>query len=187
MKQKLVLIFLVISLAVGSAWAFKSLSPKTQPPQAQAQAANTGDTNSTGGEAIPQTNPPQTSTAPPGQTPLFTPNLNEANGAITIPSSVFQTARIKTPGQGALVKNPLVIQGQARVFEGVIKIVVQDGQTTIASKTVQTSAGAPNWGDFNVTLNIEEPKNPMGLVIVYTNSPKDGEAILQAVVPVRFK
>lgn len=72
-------------------------------------------------------------------------------------------------------EDTFTIKGKARVFEGNFQYVVEDGHNELTKGNVQTSAGAPEWGDFEFTVKVkkDQPNSTLTLVL-FESSPKDG-------------
>lgn len=94
--------------------------------------------------------------------------------------------RIDEPAMFAEVGDSVRVTGEARVFEGVFQISVEDGHVVLAHQVIQVE-GAPAWAPFDVTLEFEEtPTSPNGVVFVYTHSPRDGSVMDAIGVPISF-
>jgi len=96
------------------------------------------------------------------------------DGSGRLPSSLYALAsspsiRVTAVGQDSA---RLVVAGLARVFEGTVAWELRDSAGKVLAKGFTTTAGAPNWGYFEIDL----PNPPKGAttMVVYWNSPKDG-------------
>jgi hypothetical protein len=89
-----------------------------------------------------------------------------AKGAITV----------KEPVSGDQVTSPLVIAGDASVFEATLRYrVVTTVGKVLAEGTTTATAGAPQKGTFKVEVAFETPfYGEPGFVEVFERSPKDG-------------
>jgi len=79
--------------------------------------------------------------------------------------------------------------GLARAFEAVVHYQILDatGRIVTPEKTVMTTEGAPEFGQFDVSLQLDKtPALQMGLLMVYTRSAKDGSIQDLVEVPVTF-
>lgn len=168
-----VILLMAAMLGAGYYWGWKSAG------------------SSTPGSSTPSSSPPVSSTSgpatPSASSDVDAPRSTSPTFPNTAPISGFNNVRISAPLQDSQISSPVSIRGQIRVFEAQFKIVIQDGQNIIANQQVQASAGAPEWGNFDVKVPFETPKTDSGQIIFYTMSPKDGAPIVQAVWPVRFK
>lgn len=102
---------------------------------------------------------------------------------------VSRSFKISTPQPGDAVTGPLQVVGQARVFEAVFQVRLEDVNGNILSEQrVMASEGAPGWGDFN--LDIPYPSadgERTGMLRVFTYSPKDGSVLDQIIIPLKLR
>ncbi|MEZ7500773.1 Gmad2 immunoglobulin-like domain-containing protein [Flavobacterium sp. Arc3] len=71
--------------------------------------------------------------------------------------------------------NKFRIQGQAQVWEANINWVIEDGHNELKSGFTTTDAGAPKWGNFDFTFDIEKKEEFSTLtLILFEVSAKDG-------------
>ena len=68
-----------------------------------------------------------------------------------------------------------VVKGKAQIFEAQFSWVVEDGQEELKQGFSMTDAGAPEWGNFNFTVNVAKnrPNSTLHLIL-FESSPKDG-------------
>lgn len=127
----------------------------------------------------PTPSPPAAPAAAASPTPSPTPRptpLVSAKGAITV----------KEPASGDQVTSPLVIAGEASVFEATLRyrIVTSSGKV-LAEGTTTATAGAPQKGTFKAEVAFEAPYySESGFVEVFERSPKDGSVSEIVRVPV---
>jgi hypothetical protein len=95
--------------------------------------------------------------------------------------------RIFKPLPNAEVGTTFTVKGQARVFEGVLNYSFEDGHNVLAEGNAHAAAGAPDWADFEFTVTFEKPTNPVGALILFEKSAKDGTAANQLMIPLKFK
>ncbi|MCL5676960.1 MAG: protease complex subunit PrcB family protein, partial [Firmicutes bacterium] len=96
--------------------------------------------------------------------------------------------QVTSPKPQAVIKSPVTITGKTRVFEGVLRVQVEDGHDVLAEATIQAARGTGEWGDFRITLPFKHtPTNDYGAIVFSTNSPRDGSRVEELLVPVRFK
>lgn len=84
---------------------------------------------------------------------------------------------------------PLVIKGEARVFESTFNYRIKDGDGSIIHESFGMAA-APDmgqYGPFELSVNYPKPKAATGTVEVFEYSAKDGSEINKVIIPVRFK
>lgn len=96
---------------------------------------------------------------------------------------------ILSPVVNEIVGLPLVIRGQARVFENTLnyRLLDGDGSTVLAEGHVMTNAqDAGLFGEYVITTSYDEPASNTGTVEVFDYSAKDGSVIDLAKVAVTF-
>ncbi len=104
---------------------------------------------------------------------------------------IAQTAeniKVTKPLDGARVSSPMIIEGQARVFESNVSLRVRDGDDKILAET-STMANAPDvgeFGPFSLSLVFSEPKYDSGSLEVFEVSAKNGSEINKVIVPLNF-
>jgi predicted small lipoprotein YifL len=85
-----------------------------------------------------------------------------------------------------VVEREFEIKGYARVFEASFGITLEDGHNILVETCGQASQGAPEWGEFTVKIKYENPSNPVGTLILFEESAKDGSPVHQIMLPVTF-
>lgn len=96
--------------------------------------------------------------------------------------------RVFRPCPHQEVTMPVVIAGEARVFENAFSYRIRDADGSILLEGHDT-ANAPDigfFGPFTVSLSYPKPKGTTGTVEVFTYSAKDGSQIDTVTIPVRF-
>lgn len=74
-----------------------------------------------------------------------------------------------------LTENSFRVKGQAQVFEGTINWTVEDGHYILKDGFTTTDIGAPAWGNFNFTFDVEKvDKNSSVTLVLFEISAKDG-------------
>lgn len=82
---------------------------------------------------------------------------------------------VTSPKSGDTVTSPVKISGRASVFEGTLNLRIKDATGAVLAEDFTTcSLGAPEWGDFEATLNYSVSSSQSGTIEVYTISAKDG-------------
>jgi hypothetical protein len=95
--------------------------------------------------------------------------------------------RIFEPAPNTEIGTTFTVKGQAHVFEGVVSYSFEDGHNVLAEGNVHAAAGAPEWADFEITVTFEKPTNPVGALIIFEKSAKDGSPTNQLIIPLKFK
>ncbi len=73
-----------------------------------------------------------------------------------------------------------VVTGEARVYEATIQYEVEDGHYIFLEGYVTASEGAPDWGTFNININIPEEDLPgygTLMLILFEESADDGSRV----------
>jgi hypothetical protein len=93
---------------------------------------------------------------------------------------------VESPGVGALLEEPFVLRGTARVFEATFTALLTDaGGRRIVRLTVMASEGAPGRGRFRETVAYSTSA-PAGMLTVFETSMEDGSRMNTVRIPVRF-
>lgn len=95
---------------------------------------------------------------------------------------------VAEPEAGDVVGLPLVIIGQARVFENVFQYRIRDDAGVVLAEG-HAMADAPDmgtFGSFTLSVNYAEPTTDMGVVEVFSYSARDGSEENVVVIPVAF-
>ncbi|RKD22719.1 hypothetical protein BEP19_10710 [Ammoniphilus oxalaticus] len=108
---------------------------------------------------------------------------SEPTPKITAENEAF---RIYKPDSDTVIENRLIIKGEARVFEGTVQYYLEDGHNILAEGFTQASAGGPEWGEFEVDVEIEQATSPNGMLILFEESAKDSSQLHKLVIPVKF-
>jgi hypothetical protein len=76
------------------------------------------------------------------------------------------------------------VTGTAQVFEATLSYIVEDGHYELAKGFTTTEAGAPEFGNFDFTVNVEknEPNSTL-MLILFESSPKDGSRTHELYIP----
>ena len=82
--------------------------------------------------------------------------------------------------------NKFHIKGQAQVWEANISWVVEDGHNELKSGFTTTDTGAPEWGNFDFTIDVEKKKEYSTLsLILFEESAKDGSRTNELLIPLK--
>lgn len=85
-----------------------------------------------------------------------------------------------------VVEKEFEIKGFARAFEGSFRITLEDGHDVLIDTYAQADKAAPEWGEFSVKIKYENPTNPVGIIMLFEESAKDGSPTHQIMFPVSF-
>ncbi|WP_209121323.1 Gmad2 immunoglobulin-like domain-containing protein [Alkalihalobacillus sp. BA299] len=95
--------------------------------------------------------------------------------------------RIFEPTPNSEVKDRIVVSGLARVFEGTILYEFEDGHYMLDEGFTTAASGAPEWGEFEIIIELDEVTSNSGRVILFEESAKDGSRINELKIPVKIK
>ncbi|QGQ99558.1 sporulation protein [Paenibacillus psychroresistens] len=115
--------------------------------------------------------------------PTLTPSPAPDTSKVVMENEAF---RIFEPAPNAEVGTTFTVKGQARVFEAAFSYSFEDGHKVLSEGNVKAAAGAPEWADFEYTVTYEKPSNPVGALIIFEKSAKDGASTNQLMIPLKF-
>ncbi len=82
----------------------------------------------------------------------------------------FKEVRVEKTGE-----HTFLLQGKGQIFEASFSWVVEDGHRELKKGFEMTDAGAPEWGNFRFTVDVQKERaNSTLLLILFESSPKDG-------------
>jgi len=133
-------------------------------------------------EKPPAVEPQQPPVTEPQQPPVKEPEkppVQEPKQPKTYGNEIFKGVTVEK-----LDEETYKVKGKARVFEASFSYVVEDGHNELLQGHSQTSAGAPEWGDFEVTIKVKktEPNSTLTLIL-FEVSAKDGSRRLELPIP----
>jgi len=117
---------------------------------------------------------------------IVEPRTQEPNTQITEPSSAkpYSNARFRSVTSTKVAENKYLVEGQGQIFEASFSWVVEDGHNELKSGHEMTDAGAPDWGNFSFTIEVEkEEENSTLTLILYEISAKDGSRQHELAIP----
>ena len=94
----------------------------------------------------------------------------DENTMITHSNERFRNVEVET-----IAEKTFRITGEAQVFEATFSWVIEDGHNELKKGHETTSAGAPEWGKFEFTVEAEKQRENSTLhLILFEASAKDG-------------
>lgn len=94
---------------------------------------------------------------------------------------------ITHPVAGQVAGVPLLVKGSARVFEGrVTARLLDESGKKVAEGSASATRGAPERGDFEITITYTPPGKGKGTLEVFWNSPKDGSPQDVVKIPIQW-
>lgn len=118
-------------------------------------------------------------------------NKEENNNAAAskIKGQLAENIKVSKPQNGDAVLSPLIVKGEARVFESNVSLRVRDGDGAVLASTSTTATGADigEFSSFSLSLVFSPPKYDYGSLEAFEISAKDGSEINKVIVPLNFK
>lgn len=88
---------------------------------------------------------------------------------------MYSNERFKEVTVDKVGEHQFLIRGKGQIFEANFGWVVEDGHMELKKGNTMTDAGAPEWGNFNFTVDVKkERENSTLMLILFESSPKDG-------------
>jgi hypothetical protein len=116
--------------------------------------------------AAPPPAPVPSETARPAPKPAET---------MTPPPKTYSNARFKDVTVEKTGEHQYLVRGKGQIFEASFSWVVEDGHNELKKGFEMTDAGAPEWGNFSFTVEVEKERENSTLhLILFESSPKDG-------------
>ena len=87
----------------------------------------------------------------------------------------YSNARFKEVTVQIVGADKYTVQGKAQLFEAHFSWVIEDGHNELKKGHQMTDAGAPAWGSFNFSVEMQKERpNSTLILILFEASPKDG-------------
>ena len=95
---------------------------------------------------------------------------------------------IEVPDNNEVIKNPFIVRGKARVFEGTVNYELRDVRGELLAEGFFTTqaGGVSDFRMFAGSISYSTPTAPAGKLKMFDFSPKDGERMDQTSVNVAF-
>ena len=90
-------------------------------------------------------------------------------------AKTYSNARFKEVTVEKIAEHKFLVQGKGQIFEASFNWVVEDGHEEIKKGFEMTDAGAPEWGNFKFTIDVQkkDPNSTLHLIL-FESSAKDG-------------
>lgn len=100
-----------------------------------------------------------------------------------------QNIIVTSPKPNEEIGLPVVIKGEARVFESAFSYRIRDENGSVLTEGHDTARAEDTgqFGPFEVIVTYPKPKGDKGTIEVFSGSAKDGSEINKVSVPIRFK
>ena len=95
---------------------------------------------------------------------------------------------VTLPQSNQRVGSPIIIQGEARVFENTInyRLLSESGEVLAEGFTTADAPDVGTWGRFRGELMYEVDTEGRGVIEVFEESARDGSEIHKVSIPVRY-
>jgi hypothetical protein len=96
--------------------------------------------------------------------------------------------KITRPQPNTTITSPMLIKGEARVFEGTFQMRLKDAQDNIIVEKFGTAAAEEvgEFGTFGELLLFDDISSETGTLEVYWQSPEDGSEQDLVSIPIKF-
>jgi hypothetical protein len=95
----------------------------------------------------------------------------------------YANARFRHVTIEEISENQFRIKGEGQIFEASFSWVIEDGHNELKKGFEMTDAGAPEWGKFDFTVEIEKPENTTLTLLLFEISAKDGSRQHELPIP----
>lgn len=122
--------------------------------------------------------------APVAKTPSNTPN--EKKVEFLYENEAFRVTHVAIPDDGETA----TIKGYARVYEGTVSYAAEDGHAILTQGFTTASVAAPEWGEFEFSVNVEkENKHHVKnyVIVLFEESVKDGTPQHELPIPISIE
>ena len=104
-----------------------------------------------------------------------TKNSDSLKSTTSLSPKVYSNERFKDVKVERTGDHKFIIKGKAQIFEAQFSWVIEDGHEELEKGFTMTDAGAPEWGNFNLTVDAAKKRANSTLhLILFESSPKDG-------------
>ena len=130
----------------------------------------------------------RSSQLPPTVSQTPTQLMTQSPTTIASPAA-SSNIEVMAPKDRDVVTSPILVLGNARVFENVVSIrLTDDNGNVLATENVNAkSPDVGKFGPFEASIVFNAPQTKTGLLEVYQVSAKDGSEIDKVSIPVIFK
>jgi len=90
-------------------------------------------------------------------------------------TKIYSNERFKEVTVIKIGEHKFLVKGKGQIFEAAFSWVIEDGHEELKKGFQMTDAGAPEWGNFSFTIEVEKkrPNSTLNLIL-FESSPKDG-------------
>ncbi|MES2649215.1 MAG: Gmad2 immunoglobulin-like domain-containing protein [Bacteroidota bacterium] len=102
----------------------------------------------------------------------------------SLPANIYTNERFRNVTVKHLNEQSFLVQGEAQIFEANFGWVIEDGHNELQHGFQMTDEGAPAWGNFKFTLDVEKKRANSSLhLILFELSAKDGSRQFELIIP----
>ena len=96
---------------------------------------------------------------------------------------------VENPKENTKISSPVIISGQAKVYEGTVYINIKDKNGSILASTFTTASmkDTNQFGPFSKSIDFKFKSGENGIIEVFSVSQKDGSTADITTVPIKFK
>lgn len=108
-------------------------------------------------------------------TPATNPVIEKKPEAVIPASKTYFNKRFRNVRVARIGANKFRINGQGQIFEANFNWIVEDGHEELKKGFQMTDAGAPEWGKFEFTIDVQKKRQNSTLtLILFESSAMDG-------------
>ncbi len=107
--------------------------------------------------------------------------IEEAPPKIVLENEAF---KIFEPTPETEVQDKIIVKGLARVWEATVQYEFEDGHFILNKGFTTATKGAPEWGDFEIAIDLENAVGGSARVVLFEASAKDGSRLHELIIPV---
>jgi hypothetical protein len=102
----------------------------------------------------------------------------------TSPGKSYSNTRFKEVTLEKTGQYSYTVQGKGQIFEANFGWVIEDGHDELQNGFQMTDAGAPEWGQFKFSIEVQKPRpNSRLTLILFESSAKDGSRQYELPIP----
>lgn len=106
--------------------------------------------------------------------------------SLQTPTKKYANDRFKDVYVEKLAETKFRVRGQGQIFEASFGWTVEDGHNVLKDDFATTDAGAPDWGNFDFTIDVaKERENSTLTLLLYELSAKDGSRQHVLIMPLK--
>ena len=113
-----------------------------------------------------------------------TAQIKDEKPGNTSGAKIYSNQRFKDVTIEKTGERSFLIKGKGQIFEASFSWIIEDGHEELQQGHTMTDAGAPEWGNFNFTVNapMKRPNSTLHLILFET-SAKDGSRQYELPIP----